>query len=82
MFVISVDGMLGTEALVVLTQLSQIMAVIMDEPISHVRGWINGRIAITVVRSYSHMICGARLPSPLRDREPDWDPELGIGLAH
>ena len=27
------------------------------------------------------MICGARLPSPLREREPDWDPESGIRLA-
>ena len=74
--------MLGREALVVLTQLSQTMAVEMDEPILHVRGWINGRIATAVARSYSRMICGAQLPSPLRDREPDWDPESGIRLAH
>ena len=74
--------MLGREALVVLAQLSRTMAAKMDEPISHVRGWINDRIAIAVERSYSRMIHGARLPSLLRDREPDWDPESGIGLAH
>ena len=41
-FVISVDGMLGKEALVILAQLSQTMAAKMNKPILHVRGWING----------------------------------------
>ena len=41
-FVISVDGMLGREALVVIVQLSQTMAGKMYKPISHVQGWING----------------------------------------
>ena len=57
------------------------MASKMDKPISHVYIYINGQITITVVRSYSRMIRGARLESPLQDREPDWDPELGIELA-
>ena len=35
-FVISVDGMLGREALAVLADLSRIMAAEIDEPISHV----------------------------------------------
>ena len=34
-FVLSVDGMLGREALVILTNLSQLMAAKMDDPISH-----------------------------------------------
>ena len=73
--------MLGREALVVLTNLIQLMAAKMDEPISHVHGWINGRIPILVARSYSQMIRGDRLPSPLRDREPDWEPSQGLRLA-
>ena len=80
-FVLSVDGIIGKEALVVLANLSRLMAAKPEEPISHVCGWVNGRIAITVVRSYSHMIRGARLPSPLRDRELDWDPGSGLGLV-
>ena len=40
-------------------------------------GWVNGRIAIAVSRSCSQMICGAWLPSPLREREPEWDPGSG-----
>ena len=47
---ISIDGVLGKEALIVLANLSQLMAVKMDEPISHVRGWINGQMEIEVTR--------------------------------
>ena len=81
LFSLSVDGMLGKEALVVLTNLSQLVAEKLEEPISHLRGWFNGRISIAVVRLYSLMIRGACLPVPLRDREPDWDSVSGLGLA-
>ena len=80
-FVIYVDGLLGREALAVLTNLSRLMAEKMDETILHVRGWINGRIVIVVASSYSRIICGARPPSPLWDQDPDWDPALGLGLS-
>ena len=80
-FFLSVDGMLGREALVILSQLSRFMEKKREEPLSQVWRWVNGRIVIAVARSYSQMIHGARLPSPLREREPGWDPELGIGLA-
>ena len=65
-FFISVDGMLGREVLVVQSQLSGVMAEKREEPLLQVRGWLNGRIAISVARSYSQMIYGARLPGPLR----------------
>ena len=55
--VLSVDGMLGMEALVILANLSQLMAAKMDEPILHVQVWINGQFEIAVARSYSRMIC-------------------------
>ena len=69
------DEMIGREALVVLAQLSRIMAEKMDESLSHVHGYINGQITIVVTRSYSCLIRGTRIPGPLRDREPDWGPE-------
>ena len=53
--VLSVDGMMGKEALVILSTLSRLMAVKMDEPISHVTGWVNDRIAISFARSYSRV---------------------------
>ena len=81
LFLLLVDGMLGREALFILSQLSRVMVDKREEPLSLVRGWVNVRIAIAVARSYSRMIRGARLPSPLREREPDWDLKSGIGLA-
>ena len=73
--------MLGREALVVLVNLSRLMAANMDEPIFHVRDWINSWIAIAVSRSYSHIIHRSRLPSLLQDWDTDWDPASGLGLA-
>ena len=46
----------------------------MDEPISHVQGWIDFQIAIAVARSYSYMILGDRLPSSLWDQDTYWYP--------
>ena len=70
-FVLSVDVMLGKEALVVLMNLSQLMTEKMDEPILHVQIWINGQVAIAVSRLYSCMIRGARLLSDIRYQDPD-----------
>ena len=39
-FSLSVDGMLGKEALVVLTSVRQLMEKKIEEPIMHVRGWV------------------------------------------
>ena len=82
LFVLSVDGMTGKEDQVLLSTLSQLMAEKMDEPIFHVKGWVNGRIEIAVVRSDSWVICRARSSSPLRNWYPDWDLGPGLVLAH
>ena len=80
-FVLSVDRMLGRESLVELLKLSQVMAAKRAEPLSQVWGWVNSRTTIAVARSYSQMIRGAQLPSPLWKRDQDWYPELVIVLA-
>ena len=80
-FFLSVDGMMGKEALVILATLSRLMAAKLDEPILHVTGWVNNQIAITVARSYSRVLRGARAPSPLRTQEPQWVSGSGLGLA-
>ena len=51
-FVLSVDGILGREALFVLSQLSRFMAEKREAPLSQVQGWVNRRITIAVTRSY------------------------------
>lgn len=67
--------------MVALANLSQLMAERMKEPISHVRGWVNGRIEIAIARSYSHMIYGSSLSSTLGDKEPDRESVLGMLLS-
>ena len=64
--------MLRKEALVMLVNLSGLTAEKMDEPISHVCGWINA-IVILVTRLYSQMIQGDSLPS--------LPAELGSGMG-
>ena len=62
------DDMLMKEDIVVLMTLSQLMSEKIEEPISHVHGWVKGQIAIVVTRFYSRMIRGDRITSPLRDQ--------------
>ena len=81
LFVISVDEMIGKDDLILLENLSQLIAAKMDEPISLVRGWIKVLIEIAVVRSYSQMIRKDQPPSPLRYQETDWDLSSGLDLA-
>ena len=64
-FVLSVDGLLGKEAHIVLANLSQLMAEKMEEPILHMCSWFNGLIVIAVAQSYSLMIRGYRLTRTL-----------------
>ena len=80
-FLLSVDVIIVKEALVVLANFSQPMAAKMEEPISHMQGWVNIWITIAVKISYSRMIRGAFLLSPLWGRETDWESGLGLGLV-
>ena len=52
LFVLSIGDILGKEALFKLESLSGLMAEKMDEPISHVRGCMNVRVAIEITRPY------------------------------
>ena len=67
------DGVLGRESIVVLFQLSQVMAEKRKEPQSQVVGLVKGHISIAVERSYPWIIRGAWLPSPMREHDPGWD---------
>ena len=80
-FVLSVDGMIGKEALVVPANLSQLMEARLEEPILHVLCLVNGQIAIAFMRLYSSMILVDCLPSLPWDKNPDWELILGLRLA-
>ena len=70
LFVLSVDGLLGKEAQVVLSTLSQLVAAKTEEPILHVKGWVNGRVTNVLAGSYYKMLGGSRVPINLLTREP------------
>ena len=53
----------------------------MEEPFSHLRGWIDGQIMIEVVWSYFCMFRGARLPNHLREYDPDQELGSSMGLS-
>ena len=80
-FVLSVVCMIGKEALVVLANLSRLMAAKMEETILHVQASVNSWIGIAFAILYFHIIRGACLPSPLWDRDPNLESCSGLGLA-
>ena len=80
-FVLLVDGMIGNELQVILANLSRIVAAKMDEPILHVKFWVNCQISIAVARLYSRVLRRYQVPSPVRTRYPDWELSLGLGLV-
>ena len=54
--------MLGKEAQVVLVTSSRLIAAKTEEPILHVKGWVNGWITIVVARLYYWMLHGYWVP--------------------
>ena len=74
--------MLGRKSLVILSNLSGLMAEKMDEPTLHMQGLIISYIAIAVAKSYSRVICEVLITSPLQDRDQEWHMEWGLGLSH
>ena len=50
------DGILRKETLVVPLNLSQLMAEKIEEPISHIRGWVNIQLETMVTMLYYRMI--------------------------
>ena len=81
MFSLSVDGMLGKEALVALTNLSLLVEVKMEKPIMHVQGSVNSQIVIAVSKYYHRMIHIACPPSLLWYRDTYWESGSGLGLT-
>ena len=60
--------MLRKEALFVLTSLSRLIVTKLEKPLSQVRGWVNGRISIAVVRLTNVWSMELASPVPCRDR--------------
>jgi hypothetical protein len=80
-FVVSTDGLLGEEAKSVLKKLSIALSVKWNKSYSEVRGYVNARMSIAIVRATHRCLRGSRVPtSRMSTFRPQWEDNAGLGL--
>jgi hypothetical protein len=79
-FVVSTDGLLGREAAELLKRLSLRLAEKWERPYSVVRGFVNARMSIAIVRATHLCLRGSRVPLSQISRRPLWEDRAGLGL--
>ena len=80
-FVASVDGMLGVEATATLKRIASRLATKWWQPYSKTRGYVNSRVAITLVRATHRCLCGSRVPAHrISVQRPQWEDGAGLNL--
>jgi hypothetical protein len=80
-FVVSTDGLIGKEAPSVLKELSTLLSDKWEKPYSVVRGYVNARMSISIVRATHLCLRGSRIPtSQISNRRPQWEDKAGLRL--
>jgi hypothetical protein len=80
-FVVSTDGLIGKEAKSVLKALSIKLAEKWEKPYAVVRGYVNTRMSIAIVRATHICLRGSRIPtSKMSNRFPLWEDKAGLSL--
>ena len=79
-FVVSTDGLLGREAKNLLKQIALRISVKWEQPYSVVRGFVNARINIAILRATNLCIRGSRVPASKMSRRVQWHDGAGLGL--
>ena len=83
-FVTSTDGMIAKEAKAVLKNISVRLAEKWDIDYAQVRGYVNAKISIAIVRAAHRCLRCSRIPSTRITRttlgEKPWDDGAGMGL--
>ena len=79
-FVVSVDGLIGTEASNLLKQLSKRLSEKWRKPYSVTCGIVRSRISIACVRASHQCLRGSRIPFRTMSRQIQWDDGAGTGL--
>jgi hypothetical protein len=79
--VVSTDGLIGKEAKSLLEALSKELAKKWDKPYAVVRGYVNARMSIAIVRATHICLHGSRIPSSkMSNRFPLWEDKAGLSL--
>ena len=82
-FVVSTDGLIGSEGKALLQKLSALMAEKTGKSYAEVCGFINARMSIAIVRATHLCLRGSRIPtSSMSHRRPQWDDGAGLSLFH
>jgi hypothetical protein len=79
-FAVSTDGLIGREAGELLKRLSLRLADKWARPYSVVRGFVNTRMSIAIVRATHLCLRGSRVPHTQISRRPLWEDRAGLGL--
>ncbi len=80
-FVVSTDGLIGSEGKALLQKLSALMADKTGKSYAEVSGFINARMSIAIVRATHLCLRGSRIPtSRMSLRRPQWDDGAGLSL--
>jgi hypothetical protein len=81
-FIVSVDGLIGKEAKMVLKVLAARTVNKAGHMSSNVMGYMRARVSIAIVRAFHVCIRGARVPmSRMSNRRPQWEDMAGMVMA-
>jgi hypothetical protein len=79
-FVVSSDGLIGREAKNLLKQIPLRLTAKWEQPYSIVRGFINARINLAILRATNLCIQGSRVPASKMSKRVQWHDGAGLRL--
>ena len=79
-FVVSTDGLLGFEAKCLVKQIAKRLEKKWSQPYSVVRGFLNSRISLAIVRASHQCLRGPRNPSSKTSHRVQWLDGAGLGM--
>ena len=79
-FVVSTDGLIGPEGKNLLKQIALRLTAKWEQPYSVVRGFVNARINLAILRATDLCIRGSRVPASKMSRRVQWHDGAGLGL--
>ena len=79
-FVVSTDGMMGTEADNLIKRIAKLLAEKWSLPYSQVCGLVRARMSIAIARTTHMCLCGSRVPASRTSRRPQWEDGAGVSL--
>jgi hypothetical protein len=77
---VSTDALLGREAAELLKRLSLRLTEKWEQPYTVVRGFMNARMSIAIVRATHLCLRGSGVPLSQISRRPLWEDRAGLGL--